>query len=256
MKNKTKPIYIYGKHPIMEALINKPQILEKVFVEESLDDKVLLLALKKVGITPLKLNLNNKKLIGENTKAYQGIMAKVSLNNIMLPYKEFIQSLEISPNSALVILGEIQDPQNVGAIIRSAAAFGISGVLIPIHNQAPITGTVIKVSAGMAFKTPLVSVNNVNSVIRDLKKRGFWIYGLEGSSNESISDEQFEKPSVIIVGNEGSGIREKTREACDHLLRIPMHPASESINAATSVSVTLYEWSKKHPEALTNKQSK
>lgn len=250
MKDKAKSIYIYGKHSVIEALANKPHIIHKVFLEESLQDKELEKALKKAGIMPSKLGSDNKTFIGENPKGHQGVIAKVSPDKLMLPYKEFIESLEISPSTSLVLLGEVQDPQNVGAIIRSAAAFGVSGVLIPLHNQAPVTGAVVKVSAGMAFKIPLVAIGNVNTVVRDLKQKGFWVYGLEGESHQSLRDEQFEKPSVIIVGNEGSGIREKTLELCDHLLKIPMHPSCESLNAAASVSVTLYAWSKQHPEAL------
>ena len=249
MKNKTKSIYIYGKHPVMEALANKPEIFQEVFIEKNLQDKTMELALRKAGIKLYKLKPNDKKLIGEDAR-HQGVIAKVSSSKLALSYKEFIQSLEISPDTSLVILGEIQDPHNVGAVIRSAAAFGVSGVLIPEHNQAPITGTVVKVSAGMAFKVPLVTIGNVNTVVRDLKKRGFWVYGLEGSSDESLTDEKFKAPSVIILGNEAKGIREKTREHCDHLLKIPMHPASESLNASASASVALYAWSKQHPGAL------
>ncbi|MDD3662313.1 MAG: 23S rRNA (guanosine(2251)-2'-O)-methyltransferase RlmB [Candidatus Pacebacteria bacterium] len=252
-KNKSKSIYIYGKHPVIEALKNKPQIIEGVLIEENLQDKDIGLALKKAGITPSKIELDSRKQIDENPKTHQGIIAKISPDKLMLPYKEFIKSLEISPSTLLVIMGEVQDPHNVGAVIRSAAAFGISGVLIPEHNQAPVTGTVVKVSAGMAFKIPLVAIGNVNTVIRDLKERGFWVYGLDGTSSESLSGEEFEKPSVIIVGNEGDGIREKTREHCDYLLKIPMHRACESLNVAASVSVALYEWSKQHPEALLGK---
>ncbi len=256
MKNKVKPIYIYGKHPVMEALENKPEILQRVFVEESLKDKDLELALKKAGITPSKLGSDNKTALGESSKGHQGVIAKVSPDKLMLSYNEFIESLEISPDTSLVLLGEVQDPHNVGAVIRSAAAFGVSGVLIPEHNQAPVTGAVVKVSAGMAFKIPLVEIGNVNTVIRDLKEKGFWVYGLEGTSDQNLTEEEFEKPSVIILGNEGSGIREKTRELCDFLLKIPMNGACESLNAAASMSVTLYEWSKKHPKALIKKQVK
>lgn len=251
MKNdKTSFVYIYGRHPVMEALINKPKTIKKVFIEDNLKDKELNWALKKAGITPSKLDLNNKVFTNENPKVHQGVIAMVSSDKLILSYKEFIQSLEISDNTSLVLLGEVQDPHNVGAIIRSATAFGVKGVLIPEHNQAPITGAVVKVSAGMAFKIPLVSIGNVNTVVRDLKEKSFWVYGLEGTSNQSLSDEKFEKPTVIIVGNEGSGIREKTRELCDYLLKIPMHPSCESLNAATSASVALYAWSKQHPEAL------
>ena len=147
-------------------------------------------------------------------------------------------------------MGELQDPHNVGAIIRSAAAFGVSGVLMPEHNQAPITGAVVKVSAGMAFRIPLVRIGNINTVIRDLKERGFWVYGLDGEAKTSIVDESFDAPTVFILGNESKGIREKTAELCDVMLSIPMHPQCESMNVASSTSVALYAWSAKHPNAL------
>ena len=123
-------------------------------------------------------------------------------------------------------------------------------MLIPEHNQAQVTGAVVKVSAGMAFKVPLVAIGNVNHTVRDLKKKGFQIYGLEGTGDQNLSDEKFEEPSVIIVGNEATGIREKTRDLCDKLIKIPMNPSSESLNAASAVSVTLYRWSTQHPGAL------
>ena len=156
----------------------------------------------------------------------------------------------ITDDTSLLILGELEDPHNVGAIIRSAAAFGVSGVLIPQHNQAPVTGAVVKVSAGMAFRVPIVSVGNINNTVRDLKDKGFWVYGLDGEAEQTVSGETYEKPSVFILGNEGRGIREKTREMCDILLSIPMNPQCESLNVAASTAVTLFAWSSQHPKAL------
>jgi len=108
----------------------------------------------------------------------------------------------------------------------------------------------VKVSAGMAFRIPLVTVSNINNTIRDLKKKGFWIYGLEGESKNSMHDEKFDAPTAIILGNEAEGIREKTKELCDVLLSIPMNPSCESLNAAASAAVALYAWSAKHPNVL------
>ena len=147
-------------------------------------------------------------------------------------------------------MGELQDPQNVGAVIRSSAALGISAVFIPEFNQAPVTGSVVKVSAGMAFRIPLVKIGNINNVLRDLKKKGFWIYGLEGTAKESLEDQKFEEPTVFVLGNESKGIREKTSEICDIMLRIPMNSRCESMNVAASTAIALYEWSTKHPKAL------
>ncbi len=108
----------------------------------------------------------------------------------------------------------------------------------------------IKVSAGMAFRIPLVSISNVNSVARDLQKRGFWVYGLEGEGDATTTTEKFDRPSAFILGNEGSGLRQKTKELCDNLISIPIHPRCESLNAAAATAVVLSAWSKEHPKAL------
>ena len=174
------------------------------------------------------------------------ILPNMTRESFQVFLDEFAKGLKINNNTALVLLDEIQDPHNVGAIIRSAAAFGISGVLIPEHNQAPITGAVVKVSAGMAFRIPLVAIGNINNTIRDLKKRGFWVYGLDGSSKKSISGESFDAPTIFILGNEAKGIRQKTRELCDALVSIPIDSKCESLNVAASAAVALYAWSAKH----------
>ena len=150
----------------------------------------------------------------------------------------------------MLILGEVQDPHNVGAVIRSAAAFGFAGVLIPPHNQAPVTGTVVKVSAGMAFRIPLVTISNVNAVIRDLQQSGFWVYGLEGDGTVSTVNEEFAKPTAFVLGNEGSGLREKTKEACDDLISVPISKRCEPLNAAAATAVVLASWSAQHQAAL------
>lgn len=249
-KIKQHKIYIYGKHALLEALECVPQIVEKVFLAQGKDDKDLQNALKRAGIKPSSLGSSKGlKDVGDKV-AHQGIIGKISLNRLMRGYEEFIDKLKITPDTALLILGEIEDPHNVGAIIRSAAAFGVSGVLIPQHKQAPITGAVVKVSAGMAFRIPLVEIGNINMVIRDLKKRGFWIYGLAGGSKNNISSEEFNEPSVFILGNEAKGIHQKTRELCDSLISIPINPRCESLNVAASTATTLYAWSTQHPKAL------
>lgn len=246
---KTEKVYIYGKHALMEALRNSPQALKKIFLAKE-DDKELMKLIDKAGIPVGKFGSGDSAGDVDKNSNHQGIIGLLTLDKLVRSYDSFVKDLNITPDTCLVILGELQDPQNVGSIIRSAAAMGIAGVLIPEHNQAPITGAVVKVSAGMAFRVPLVQIGNINNVIRDLKDRGFWIYGLDGESKQSINDEKFETPTVIIIGNEARGIREKTRDICDIMLRIPMHPQCESMNAASSTSIALYAWSTHHEDAL------
>lgn len=239
---KQNKIYIYGKHAVMEAVRNAPRVVSKIYVASYVTDTELLRTIKDSGIptSPLKSSKKSRDLSG--TDAHQGVIGVVSLKNLMQSYEDFIKSIDINPDTALVVLGEIKDPHNVGAIIRSAAAFGVSGILIPRHKQAPVTGTVVKVSAGMAFTIPLVEIGNVNHVIRDLKQRGFRVFGLDGKADTAVNDESFDEPSVFILGSESAGIREKTSQLCDQLVSIPIEPQCESLNVAASSAVVLNAW--------------
>jgi 23S rRNA (guanosine2251-2'-O)-methyltransferase len=240
---------VYGTHAVKEALTTYPQAVRFLYVADMDDARefVTLAKQSKIGVGPL----NPKKLPKgvPQDAVHQGVVVAIDVAQIVCSYDTFIKELEITNDTALVILGEVQDPHNVGAVIRSAAAFGVAGVLIPEHRQAQVNGTVIKVSAGMAFRVPLVSIGNVNSTIKDLKDRGFWIYGLDGEAEQSVTDESFEKPSAFILGNEATGIREKTLEHCDIPLKIPMHAQAESLNASAAAAVVLYAWSTRHPGA-------
>lgn len=247
---KQEPIYIYGKHAVVAALTERPDCLLHVYFQHEFDDGELRSAVKKHGI-PID-SFSEKKMPGRISKdaTHQGVVAAIDESKLLIPYHDFMTSLSVTQDTAVVILGEIQDTHNVGAVIRSAAAFGVGAVFIPAHNQAPVTGAVVKVSAGTAFTVPLVAIGNVNTVARDLKERGFWVYGLAGEGDVSIYEELFTKPTAFILGNEGTGLREKTREVCDTLLTIPMHERAESLNAAVSAGVVFSHWSKQHPRAL------
>jgi len=247
---KQNKIYIYGKHAVMEALSHAPWALDKIFLAKENGNEALAGAARRAGV-PVS-SLGPKKFSGRNlgSVSHQGVVGRVLLSKLVKSYDDFIRNLEIGPDTSLALLGGVQDPHNAGAIIRSAAAFGISGVLVPKHNQAPITGAVAKVSAGMVFRVPIVEIGNVNAAIRDLKSRGFWIYGLDGRAEKAVTDELYEKPTVFVLGNESEGLRQKTSELCDMLVSIPMHPRCESLNVAASAAVTFFAWSLQHPGVL------
>lgn len=252
MASKQNTMYIYGRHALAEALQHAPKAVKKVLLADSMDDGKLRSLVRKAGLRAETLNGNTMPKEVGNKAVHQGAVAAISLSELVVPYDAFLRDLpeDIGPDMSLVLFNEVQDPQNVGAVIRSAAAFGVSAVLIPEHNQAHITGTVAKVSAGMAFRLPLVAVKNENNVIRDLKDRGFWTYGLAGEGANDLSAETFDAPALFVLGNEGAGLRQKTREACDIMLSIPIHPQCESLNAATAMSIVLHSWSVQHPKAL------
>ena len=234
----------------MEALRNTPHVIRKVFLAPDLRDTELRALLTKHNIPTATLAPGKgKELVGRDT-AHQGVIATMDPSALLISLDNFLATIDIKKNPSIAVLGEVQDPHNVGAIIRSAAAFGLSGVLIPEHNQAGITGAVVKASAGMVFRIPLVSIGNVNNTLKVLKEKGFWIYGLAMDGKTSLGTDVFDAPSAFVVGNEGAGIREKTLTVCDVTLKIPMNTRTESLNAAVSAAVVFYEWSRKHPEAL------
>lgn len=268
MRPKSKPhrkekrqekIYLYGKHALAEALRDgalpagrQAKVIKKVYLAPDLRDAELRVLLTKHGIpvSPLASG-KGKELVGKDA-VHQGVIAVMDPSSLLVSFEDFLATLPASGShrTAIAVLGEVQDPHNVGAIIRSAAAFGLAAVLIPEHNQAHVTGAVVKSSAGMTFRVPLVSIGNVNHALEVLKKRGFWIYGLSMRGKTALGTEAFDAPSAFVVGNEGAGIREKTLGACDVTLSIPMHARTESLNAAASAAIVFYEWSRKHPEAL------
>lgn len=243
-------IYIYGRHAVEEALERRPDLVLGVHLASAIaiDTDLLGTYLKQGG----RADDLSKRVLSEIPKdaAHQGAVARLNADKLLIPFKDFKNSLVATPDTSLVVLGELTDPHNVGAIIRSAAAFGVSAVLIPEHRQAPINGTVIKVSAGTAFSIPLVLVGNINSALRDLKEKGCWVYGLDMEGDAPLPSEDFRRPSVFVVGNEGKGIREKTVALCDSILTIPIHARAESLNAAAAAATVMYAWSARHASAL------
>lgn len=246
----TDTSYIYGKNTVREALSARPDLVRVVHFSSDFSDEGLLALVKEKKVSRASFDPKNLPHGVPEDAVHQGVIAQVDTDGLIIPYDVFMKEREATPDTALVLLGELEDPQNMGSIIRSAAAFGVAGILIPEHRQAQLSGSVIKVSAGMAFRIPLIRIGNVNTTLDDLKERGFWTYGLTDTAETSLYDEGFEKASVFVIGNEGVGIREKTLEHCDIPLRIPMHARTESLNAAVATAVVLSRWSEKHPHAL------
>ncbi|MEN9413116.1 MAG: hypothetical protein RLZZ342_203 [Candidatus Parcubacteria bacterium] len=247
---KAGTIAVYGKNAFLAALATSPQGIQQVFIEEKLHDEDIWRAIKAANIVPKNLSPKTADyLVGG--AVHQGIVAEFD-GSLLLKRFDTLDCIQSpTPDTCVVVLGELTDPQNVGAIIRSAAAFGASAVLIPEHNQASLSGTVIKASAGTAFSIPLVPIGNVNQALRVLKEKGFWVYGLAMDGANPLATEKFTEPTVFVIGSEGEGLREKTREHCDILLSIPMSTRAESLNASVAAAVCLHTWSVQHPRSLT-----
>lgn len=246
--NHREKIYIYGKHALMEAVRNKPDVVRKVFISQGSSDGEMTALLRKnnIPIEPLKVGREAERMVGED-KSHQGVIAIVNPEKLTIDFDDFFKAIKFEPATMLVLLDELTDPHNVGAIIRSAAAFGASGVLMPPHHQAPVTGAVVKASAGMAFRVPLVTIGNANQTLDRLQREGFKAYALSMTGEKRAAEIKFDAPAIFVVGNEGRGVHQKTMERCDVRLRIPMDPRCESLNASVSAAIVLYEWYARNP---------
>ncbi len=142
----------------------------------------------------------------------------------------------------LLVLDGVEDPHNLGAIVRTAYAAGAGAVLIPERRAAGLTETVAKAAAGALEHLPVVRVGNVNRTLEELKEKGFWIYGLDERGTALHTAVDYSLPTVIVLGGEGRGLHQHTRDHCDFLVRIPMAGAIASLNVSVAAGVVLFEW--------------
>lgn len=241
---KKNTFYIYGRQPIKELLERQPRLIKRIYIRETGTSDFFhqVIAVAKAQKVPIQKIPEKKiiELVGDVND--QGIVADIK-EFAYHDFHEWLNGLSSKKRHAVLLLDEIEDPHNVGAIIRSAAAFGISAVLLPSHRQAGVTATVFKTSAGAVTALPIIQIGNVNQTIEILKKNDFWIAGLAGDKGSTpLHDQVFDTSMVFIIGNEGKGIREKTKELCDFLISIPISPAVESLNASVASAVVAYEW--------------
>ena len=172
---------------------------------------------------------------------HQGVIARYEAAK-PTDEKELPDLVEAAGGKALVlVLDGVQDPHNLGACLRSAAAAGVTAVVIPKDKAAPINATVRKTSAGAADRIPVVSVTNLARTLRALQELGVWIYGLDGSASQAIHGIDFTGNVALVMGGEGEGMRRLTREHCDGLVKIPMPGEMESLNVSVATGVALFE---------------
>jgi 23S rRNA (guanosine2251-2'-O)-methyltransferase len=141
----------------------------------------------------------------------------------------------------ILLLDEIEDPHNLGALIRTAECSGFHGVVVPRHHAAPITNTVVKTSAGATEHLPIAEETNLVQVIGDLKKEGFWVVGLDMEGTTNYTETDFSSPTALVVGSERKGIRRLVREHCDVLVKIPLHGNIDSLNASVAGALVMFE---------------
>lgn len=232
--------FIYGRKPILELLNNSPGSLKEVYLSNNSNIVEIrgLLESKKIKFNNVQIH-DLDKLV--NNANHQGVVAKITAKQAV----DIAQLIKFSLNEGnkiLLILDQVQDPHNLGAIFRVAEATGIDGIIISKTNSSPVTSSVRKVSAGATEFLKYSQVTNLAQSIEKLKKEGFWIMGTTlDAEGSSILDFDFPLPMAIVLGSEGTGMRALTKSLCDYLVQIPMQGKIQSLNVNQAASIVLFE---------------
>ncbi len=233
---------IYGVNPVKEALKGRPGEVEKILVSEKRGGlEEILDAAEKRGIKVERLPRKRLDLAAE-TPTHQGVVAFLSTGYRYAGLDELIRAWKRSGERAFfLVLDSIQDPQNMGSLVRTAHVAGAHGVIVPKDRSALVTPAVVKASAGATEHTPIARVTNIAKAIEELKDEGVWVLAVETGSHEDIFTADLKRDLAIVIGSEGKGIRRLVRERCDFSATIPMAGRVESLNAAVAGAVALFE---------------
>ncbi len=237
----TEPLWICGINPVREALRGETAVLDKLLLGRNSDDDRVLDLERQARERRIPVEQLNREMLTELVG--HGHHQGVALRCRSFPYAdaETLLSEGGAGLSPLLLLDSIQDPQNLGAILRSGCYLGAGGVILPRDRAAAVTDAVIKVSAGAASLIPVAQVTNLVRTLERLKDVGLWVVGLDLQSNQSLYDADLTMPLGLVVGNEHKGLRPLVREHCDLLLHIPAHGPLQSLNAATATAIALAE---------------
>jgi 23S rRNA (guanosine2251-2'-O)-methyltransferase len=243
---------LYGINPILEALKVKPtRLLRILVVKDSLNPRVADDLVKKARLANVRVDVAERSVMPEGV--HQGVAAYVR------PYAYYDlpalirHAKESGRAPLLVLLDSIQDPHNLGAIIRSAHAFGAQGVVVPKNRAAQVTGLVAKSSAGAVEHLPIAQVVNLSRAIELLKAAGFWIAVADPSAKKSLWETELSGPLGLVVGSEGPGVRDGVLNHCDLKVSIPMVGRVASLNASVSAAVMLAEVARQRAKQSTSK---
>ncbi len=225
---------IFGKNVLYAAFEAKHKFYE-VFIREDVKEKDFKFVEKitKAGIKLHVLKAN------EMDKMFKGLHQGYGANVTDYDAYELEDIIDTSKKQIIVILDKLNDPNNLGAIIRSCDAFGIDGIVIPKNRSIGITDTVVKISTGAIEYVKIVQQTNINQTIDCLKKKGFWVIGTDASATSSIYDIKYDTSLVLVIGSEGYGISQLTQKKCDYLAKIPMYGHVNSLNASASAAICL-----------------
>ena len=228
--------WIYGQHPVSFALANPYRVIKKLLYAEEKD----LLSLPPLPPKLIKEHLSKKdiqKIVGVDA-VHQGLALQVA------PLEEMsLDELARLPTGkqTVMILDQVSDPHNVGAILRSCAVFGASALVLTDRHSPKESGVLAKSASGALEITPIIRIGNLASALTQLKDMGFWIVGLAEKSEQILSDVDFSGKMAIVMGAEGDGMRKLTTKQCDFLVRLQTDEAFSTLNVSNAAAIALYE---------------
>lgn len=229
-------LYIFGRNAVLSKIESGTEI-EQIFLQDGFRDQRIV---NQIGDIPFKeVSIRElEKLVGR--VAHQGIVALVKTYEYT-PLEKILATTKDKVNPLLVVLDGIEDPHNMGAIIRTCDAIGVDGVIVPKHGGAPLTSTVYKVSTGAVEFVPIAQVTNLTRTLQGLKKIGYWVVGAEASNAQDYREVDYKMPTVLVVGSEGKGISRLVLEQCDFKVKLPMVGHVTSLNVSVATAILLYQ---------------
>ena len=235
--------FVYGVLPVLELLRAENRRVEKIIVADGANENrlsdVLGLA-QSNGVQIQKVPRENLERLVENGANHQGILAFVASAEYFNT-EELLSEIKDKENSLCVILDGVEDPRNLGAILRTVECAGADGVFIPERRAVGLTETVAKSSAGATEYVKVAKVTNVNRLIEELKENNIWVVGTSGDAEMDYTDWDWKQSSALVMGGEGKGLHRLTAEKCDVLVKIPLLGKIESLNVSVAAAVILYE---------------
>ena len=235
---------LYGAHAVRQAWLNPQRTIRRLMLTESGMESfaATLEEAKRRKISRPQPDLIDRDYADQQLPGavHQGIILDASpLDYTVL--EDVLRAAETRSTAVVVALDQVTDPHNVGAIMRTAAAFGALAVLVPERNAPPLTGVLAKIASGAVDVIPLVRVNNLSRALDDLKKAAFWTIGFAEEGKETLAEADVTGKVVLVLGAEGDGLRRLTTERCDMLVRLPTQDPIGSLNVSNAAAIALYD---------------
>ena len=233
---------IEGRNAVTEAL-RAGTAIDKLYAAKGGTDHTLsriIAQAKKAGVVVVEADRRKLDAMSE-THSHQGVIAVAAAQSYATVEDILEKATAAGEPPLVVVCDEISDPHNLGAVIRTAECAGAHGVVIPKRRSAGLTAVVAKTSAGAVSYLPVARVPNIPALLKDLQKRGLWVFGAAAEGDRPLYEADLRSPAAIVIGSEGDGMGRLVRESCDFLVSIPMKGRISSLNASAAAAVLLYE---------------